>query len=262
MALIHSVNHDIAKNILPQLATEYHHQMPKEIIQQNLHRIAYEHSLVFHNQGSYVDVGAGIGMLALACKLTGVDSVSIIEDFADPWHDSEATTDFTDVLKNHDVKIINGNALTLDWPIPDNSLDCVSSFDSLEHWPHSPAHLFGEIKRVLKPGGKFVLGAPNAVNILKRIRVVTGKTNLPKWKDFYEQTPWRGHIHEPTLSEFHEIMETLEFETVYTGGRNWLAYRSGYSNMKLQMVKTVIPLLNKFPTLCSDLYIVGRKPAI
>jgi SAM-dependent methyltransferase len=247
-------------NIFVSIAQLYKHEYTRRVIMANVERYAFEYSLVYRCGGVLVDVGAGNGALALACKVTGMEHVTVIEDFGDPWHDDAVKTDIVSVLRSSGVHVILRNALTLDLPFPDNSVDCVSSIDCLEHWPHSPAHLFSEIKRVLKPGGRFVLGAPNAVSVIKRMRVLIGKTNYPPWKDFYEQVRWRGHVREPTLGELFEIMGTLGLEVVYTVGRNWMALRKGYRGLTLKVVRMAIPLLNLFPTLCSDLYVVGRKP--
>ena len=45
-------------------------------------------------------------------------------------------------------------------PFPDASFDVVLSFDVFEHIPDSDAHL-GEVSRVLKPGGRYLLQTPN-----------------------------------------------------------------------------------------------------
>jgi 2-polyprenyl-3-methyl-5-hydroxy-6-metoxy-1,4-benzoquinol methylase len=46
-------------------------------------------------------------------------------------------------------------------PIPDNSLDAVTSFETLEHVP-DPEGLVRDFARVLKPGGRLILSTPNS----------------------------------------------------------------------------------------------------
>lgn len=54
------------------------------------------------------------------------------------------------------VQLASGDAL----PFPDASFDLVLSFDVLEHIPDSDRHL-REVRRVLKPGGHYLLQTPN-----------------------------------------------------------------------------------------------------
>jgi len=44
--------------------------------------------------------------------------------------------------------------------VPDNSVDLFVSFETLEHVPH-PEHLITAAKRVLRPGGRFIVSVPN-----------------------------------------------------------------------------------------------------
>lgn len=45
-------------------------------------------------------------------------------------------------------------------PIPSNTIDCVVSFETIEHLADAPAFL-QEVSRVLKSGGNFILSTPN-----------------------------------------------------------------------------------------------------
>lgn len=50
-------------------------------------------------------------------------------------------------------------------PYPDESFKCVTMFDVIEH-VENPTQCIREIHRVLKPGGKLLLGTPNSMYIL------------------------------------------------------------------------------------------------
>lgn len=55
-----------------------------------------------------------------------------------------------------DVRLADGS----DLPFADNSFEVVLSFDVIEHIPDTNAHL-AEVRRVLKPGGYYLLQTPN-----------------------------------------------------------------------------------------------------
>ena len=150
----------------------------------------------------------------------------------------------------------------------DGSVDVVTCFHSLEHWHHSPRRLFREIVRVLKPGGWLVLATPNAVNLRKRCYVLLGKSNLPNLHAWYtEGDPvFRGHVREPVIKDLHEILRMNGLEVVATRGRNFIGRSSrALSFLPPGLVRTAARVsdyaLALFPSLCSDLHVVGRKPA-
>ena len=53
------------------------------------------------------------------------------------------------------VEILEGNVQAL--PFEDNTFDIVTAFETVYFWPDIERS-FGEVKRVLKPGGKFLIG--------------------------------------------------------------------------------------------------------
>ena len=53
------------------------------------------------------------------------------------------------------VKVLEGNVASL--PFEDNTFDIVTAFETVYFWPDIEK-CFGEVKRVLKPGGTFLIG--------------------------------------------------------------------------------------------------------
>ena len=141
---------------------------------------------------------------------------------------------------------------------PPESLDAVTCFDSMEHWHRSPRQLFASIRAALVPGGLFVLGVPNCVNLRKRITVPFGRGKWSQMSHWYETEIFRGHVREPDVDDLHYIARDMRLADVEILGRNW----AGYAGSRL--VRTLTALVDRplrlRPTLCSDLYLVGRKP--
>lgn len=99
-----------------------------------------------------LDIGCGGGMninrmAQTARKVYGVDySIESVK------LSKEVNEDF---IKEGKVEIFEGNVLDL--PFDDNSFDIVTAFETVYFWPDI-VKSFGEVKRVLKPGGMFLIG--------------------------------------------------------------------------------------------------------
>ncbi|MBQ9026736.1 MAG: class I SAM-dependent methyltransferase [Methanobrevibacter sp.] len=99
-----------------------------------------------------LDIGCGGGininrMAEKAKKVYGVDysekSVKISKEVND------------ELIKQGKVEIKQGNVQSLDFE--DESFDIVTAFETVYFWPDIEK-CFGEVKRVLKPGGIFLIG--------------------------------------------------------------------------------------------------------
>lgn len=128
--------------------------------------------LSFSNQ-NILDIGCGTGILGTFFNdhhhYTGLDlnrreSFHVLSD--DKHHYSQA------------------NALFL--PVQDSVMDIVICMDSFEHFPDQ-YRAAREIKRVLKPGGSFLLSVPNYANIagfIKYLYEYSGRYDKNTWAPF------------------------------------------------------------------------------
>lgn len=105
-----------------------------------------------------LDIGCGGGMninrmASEAKKVYGVDysieSVNLSREVNE------------DLIKRGKVEIYEGNVMDL--PFEDNSFDIVTAFETVYFWPDIEES-FGEVKRVLKPGGMFLIGCESNGN--------------------------------------------------------------------------------------------------
>lgn len=81
--------------------------------------------------------------------------------------------------------------------LPDNSVDLFISFETLEHVPH-PELLIAEAKRILRPGGRFIVSVPNLwVN-----------------EDGVDPNPYHLHVYDWTRLA-NEIQSHFLLETAY-----------------------------------------------
>jgi len=108
-------------------------------------------------------------------------------------------------------------------PLANASVDVVTSFHSLEHWHHSPKRLFGEITRVLRPGGFLILATPNAVNLLKRISVPLGISITARSQNGIRRaTLFFAAMCACRRCAIAQLHEWNGFEVVATRGRNFI----------------------------------------
>jgi SAM-dependent methyltransferase len=218
-----------------------------------------------------IDLGAGLSPFAALLDQLGLD-VSVIDIFRGGGIEKDLEVIWAKILKQFEkigICVISQDLLAEKLPFDDESIDAVTSFHSIEHWHHSPRQLFGEISRVLKPNGFLIIGCPNAVNLRKRLWVLLGKTNicsLDEW--YYEGDPvFHGHVREPTIQELKRLLEWNGFVVKRIAGRNFIGGESlvmGNAPRLLQIIYrrclfVLDPILQVWPTLCSDIHVVGRN---
>ncbi|BAZ41267.1 hypothetical protein NIES4101_72290 [Calothrix sp. NIES-4101] len=117
---------------------------------EHLHRYAI--CLDFVSQKAVLDIASGEGygsaLLAnVAASVIGVDIDSESIDYAKAQY-----------ANHHNLQFLVGSCESI--PLPDKSVDVVTSFETLEHHNHHE-EMMQEIKRVLKPDGILIISSPN-----------------------------------------------------------------------------------------------------
>lgn len=243
---------------------------------QDVERVAFQLGLVTHRMGASIslcDIGSGVGLFPAACARMGI-RVTMMDDFTPPYRDAETARRVPDapdavyfdqvesalaVHQDLGVHIERRDPLHEGFGLPEQSLDVVTSFDSMEHWHRSPKSLFAAVMKALVPGGLFVLGVPNCVNLRKRITVPLGHGKWSRMEDWYEPEFFRGHVREPDVDDLRYIARDLGLVDVEILGRNWAGRCS-----PRRAIRAATALADRWlrlrPSLCSDLYLIGRKP--
>ena len=116
----------------------------------HLYRYAFAKGFCYNADVLDAAMGCGYSSLLLNCKsYTGVDIDSNMVAFANEVYLPMTKTG----------RYLQGSVLEL--PVPDKSMDTYISFETIEHLP--PGELpkyFAEVKRVLRPGGRFLCSTP------------------------------------------------------------------------------------------------------
>lgn len=208
--------------------------------------------------GRVMDVGGGIGAFPPALAFAGF-AVTLVDDFADP-----VNADFPiERLGVHDqagVRVVSVDASTPAFAPEPASYDVITCIDSIEHWHRSPKASLHKMVAALKPGGSLIVGMPNGVNLRKRITVPLGRGKWSPMEAWYEEPEFRSHVREPDVDDLRYIAGDLGLADVRIVGRNWAGMASANALVR-RLARVADPLLRMRPTLCSDLYLIGRRPA-
>jgi len=206
--------------------------------------------------GRMVDLGSGVGIFGVGCAVLGMD-VTIVDDFRDEVNAVYGNDAFT-AHRKHGVKVVERPVIAevLGWGR--ETLDLVTTFDSMEHWHASPKRLFHEVMDALRPGGWLILGVPNALNLRKRIEVPLGRAKWSQMADWYEPETFRGHVREPDVADLHYIARDIGLMSYRILGRNWQGLCSAQPRI-VQATRLTDRYLRRFPSLCSDIYLIGQK---
>ncbi|MDI6808604.1 MAG: class I SAM-dependent methyltransferase [Candidatus Eisenbacteria bacterium] len=174
-----------------------------------------------------LDVGCGCGSLALRAgerfkRVYGIDISSSRIDEAGKSADARPGGVAGLQFSVHDV-----NKKT---SFPERMFDNVVCIAVLQY-VDNPYSVVGEINRVLKPGGIFIVQVPNAAYVKYRIRLAMGK--LPVTSPFpeveWKEAGWDGgNLHYFTKSTMCNMLADCGFTVLkvtgsglFAGWRNW-----------------------------------------
>jgi SAM-dependent methyltransferase len=216
-----------------------------------------------------IDIGGGVSVIAGILARLGCD-VCVLDNFEYDlgWITATGDDDFAattsqrrEALTSEGVRFIDCDLCDVSltqWFEPE-TIDAVVSFHCFEHLHHSPRGLLKSALEVMRPGGVLLLETPNAVNLLKRFKVLAGYTNYASYADYWNAPRFGGHIREYSVGDFHEMATLLGVHDYKVYGRNWFG--------KLEAIVGHGPafqlldgLLQTVPGFCGSLFFEARKP--
>lgn len=228
----------------------------------NIGRNLYHMPLIYKPGGSVIDLGGGVSCVLLALSRLGMD-VTVVDDYRSPYYRQPEYQEVLKLFRSSEIHIYETDLLSCSFDfVSDNYIDTIVSFDCLEHLHHSPKKLLELAVAKLAPKGKLIIGIPNAVNLLKRLKVLLGRSNLGSFEEFYYQgNPFTGHIRELTKSELLRLASWLQLENASVTGRNWFLH-TNFLQIPTLVRRLMDVLLRNFPSWCSNLYLVAEKPEL
>jgi len=165
-----------------------------------------------------LDFGAGPCDKTAVLSLLGFDC-SACDDLRDNWHligdNQKRILEFARELGIR-FSLIEGN---MKLPFRQAEFDALLMHDVLEHLHESPKGWLLMLLDLVKPEGFLFVTVPNAVNLVKRAKVLCGKTNLPSFDSYYWYPgPWRGHVREYTKDDLRRLCEYLDLDVLELRG--------------------------------------------
>jgi SAM-dependent methyltransferase len=246
------------ESVLKQVALSYPLNARADQVQ-DIPRVAFNIRLALNGRNpagvAICDIGGGVGLFSPGCAALGMKAL-LIDDFGDPVNKQLGDSPFV-VHERYGVRIQPRDVIAEGVAEIGERFDVVTTFDSMEHWHNSPKAVFQQVRQLLlKPGGRFVLGVPNCVNLRKRITIPLGVGKWSQMSDWYKQPVFRGHVREPDVDDLLYIAKDMSLKEVQIVGRNWLGFRSRFRISRWGTRIADVPL-QQFPSLCSDIYLTG-----
>lgn len=165
-----------------------------------------------------LDFGAG------PCEKTAVLSrlgyqCTAVDDLQDDWHQIGSNRDrIHRFAKEQGVELIVADHLPMD--LRQTPFDMVMIHDVIEHLADSPRSLLLDLIGALRSGGYLYVTVPNAVNLRKRLLVLSGRTNYPRYAAyFWSGKNWRGHKREYVKDDLAQLCEYLGLRKVLLKGQ-------------------------------------------
>jgi len=201
-----------------------------------------------------LDFGAGSCDKVSVLQTLGYQC-SACDDLNDPWHRQAGVADkikhFAKKL-GIDYVLVEGGEL----PFEPETFDIVMMHDVIEHLHDSPREIVLRLVNLVKPNGLIFVTVPNAVNIKKRIRVLSGRTNYPPYDQFYWWPgAWRGHVREYVLDDLRQLALYQGLELVDLRGCHHMTNCLPALTRFLYSLATSV-----FPNWRDSLSLVARKP--
>jgi SAM-dependent methyltransferase len=224
--------------------------------------------------GTVCDLGGGLGINLIALRRLGHRGRLLLIDRLDEYEDRNRMGSYADasaLLVGHDIEIVRQDFwadATL--PLPDSMADVTTCFDVVEHLPGHPLRQLRELHRVLRPAGTCIIGGPNSVSLMKRLKLMSGRhpyTTIEAWltDPFYE------HFREYSREEYMELLRRAAFEQVASAASAAVTpsrARAGFHRRRLPVASPIRLALwalaaaeTALPPLRHTIYAWGRRPA-
>jgi SAM-dependent methyltransferase len=215
-----------ANNIAPRLlevAKAFGPPAKYKILFENYGKYLFEIQLILKNLGDgtrILDVGGGMGVNLLCIqRLVNQDlKLHLVDRFEEYTEENRMGPSDRGLKLMGEAKI---SVITQDFwlnaklPFKSDFFDVATIFAVVEHLPGHPLRLLREIRRVLKHNGKIILGGPNSVSLVKKVKLLFGKHPYIPF-DLWIADKYYSHYREYNRKEYRRLIELSGFKHIQT----------------------------------------------
>lgn len=211
--------------------------------------------LAYVPNGRLIDLGGGYSPISAVLARLGME-VTTVDTFASTkFYQQFSSEQLCDVLQSFGVRLVKADLREYDPASAFDlaSVDTVSCFGTIYYF--NPRQLFDRCMRVLKPGGNFVVECNNAVSLLRRVRVLLGRSNVNTFQEYFFDDIHQRFWVKSDVEALGRYLKLSEFRLL---GRNWSLYQS-----RRELPQGALTLadnaLRSVPGLCNDIYLIGKR---
>lgn len=261
---------------LEQTARAFPPPARETILCENFHKHVFEIRLIRESavaDGMVFDLGGGLGVNLLALRQLGHRGRLIVIDRFEEYDEQNRMGPFSGaaaLLSGHDIEIVRQDF----WADPtlalaDGMADVTTCFDVVEHLPGHPLRQLRELQRILRAAGTCIIGGPNSVSLMKRLKLLSGRhpyTPLEAWL----AEPFFEHFREYSWREYEELLRRSGFDEIASAPSAAVTLsraREGYHRRWLPFASPVRLALwalaaaeTAIPSLRHTIYAWGKKP--
>lgn len=168
-----------------------------------------------------IELGSAPGDQIAAIARLGYDATSVdLGEAEDEWGSGEPGY-FKNLLAESGVENITWDLEKIPYPLPDEHFDAVILTEVLEHLREYPARSLAEVRRILRPGGRLYLTTPNSAYLVRRLRLLVGRTVHSNLEDWIGGLPHARHAREYTFGEVETLLSRVGLRVVSRQSRHF-----------------------------------------
>jgi len=243
---IESLIYEVRQKLPKALQTDIPEYIEKDILHV---RLAYVPN------GRVIDLGGGYSPTSAVLAKLGME-VTVVDTFASTkFYEQFSSEELCDILQGFGVKVVKQDLLQYDPAavFAPESVDRVVSHDTLYFF--NPRILLERCMTVLKKEGMLAVNVNSAVSLLRRIRVLMGRTNIDLFDSYFFDNIHKRYWTKGDLLRLADFLHLREVEVI---GRNWSLYQSR-KGIPRPLLRTADRVLRCKPSLCNDIYLIGKK---
>lgn len=168
-------------------------------------------------ESAVVDLGGGAGVNLLVLRRLGHTGRLVLVDRFDEYDEDNrmgSRAHALGLLRDAEVEVVESDFWpSCELPLDAAAFDVACSYDVIEHLPGHPLRQLAELRRVLRPEGRILIGAPNAASLMKRVKLLAGRQPYSAYEEWVRDDYFE-HYREYLRGEYEDLLRRAGFVDV------------------------------------------------